>query len=198
MTPENSPHLDLEITYDNIKKWYLLGLSESNIVSLLRLMVRSDLSSKRVFVRDLSERHLRDFFCRFVDGWTMDSFGNKFHHLNCKLHDDVNGEPAVLEADGKTKRYQDGWRNDGPNGEPAVVYPDGSLLRWFKGYLHDGPNGEPAIVWSNGAVERYRNGLRNDGVNGEPAIVYPDGTVEYYEDGVRQYKAQPINNKRRQ
>jgi hypothetical protein len=171
MTPENSPHLDLEITLDVLNKADIMGLDDHSILKLMREIKSA--STKSILVRDIKQFYIRDFFCRFVDGWTVDSFGNKFHHIHGKLHDGPNGEPAVLEADGTTQRFRNGNLHDGVNGEPAVVFPDGS-------------------------VRRYQNGLLTDGPNGEPAIVYPDGTVEYYEDGVRQYKAQPINNKRRQ
>jgi hypothetical protein len=108
MTPENSPHLDLEITYDNIKKWCPFGLNTADLSNLLMLALAGDISDDPVLVRKLPERHLRDFFCRVVNGWTMNSYGTKFHHLDGKLCDGPNGEPAVVFPDGRTERYRRG------------------------------------------------------------------------------------------
>jgi hypothetical protein len=199
-----SPHLDLELTTKLINRAVILGLDGDFAWDLFRRVQASDCS---IFVRDLPERHLRDFFCRLVDGWTVDSYGNKLHHLDGKLTDGPNGirqyktkphtikgdstmsnitgvgREVVTYPDGRVERYQDGLLHDGPNGEPAMVEPDGSTTRCRNGLPNDGPNGEPAVIDADGTTGRYQNGLPNDGPNGEPAIVEADGTTFRYRDG---------------
>jgi hypothetical protein len=103
-----SPHLGLKLTENLINRAFILGLNGDWAWDLFRRVEAELYFDCSIFVRDLPERHLRDFFCRLVDGYTVDSRGNKLHHLDGYLHDGPNGEPAIIRPDGTVEHYEDG------------------------------------------------------------------------------------------
>ena len=97
----------------------------------------------------------------------VDDEGNRFWHLNGKLHR-ADG-PAVEWTNGTRRWYLNGKKHR--EGAPAVEWGNGDREWYFDGERHreDGP----AIEWGNGDRVWYLNGRRHreDG----PAIELADG-----------------------
>jgi hypothetical protein len=66
------------------------------------------------------------------------------------------------------------------NDEPAVIYADGSTRKWYhNGLLHR--ENMPAVIWFDGTHEWFTNDLlhREDG----PAVMWANGIHEWYRHG---------------
>jgi len=74
----------------------------------------------------------------------------------------VSEWPAIIDADGTQKWYQNGkWHRD--NDLPAIIYADGSQVWYQNGEIHR-DNDQPAIILANGYQAWYHNGIEIKGI----------------------------------
>lgn len=77
------------------------------------------------------------------NGWVKDEYGDSFHLVNGKLHND-NG-PALIRHNGTKKWYKNSvpHREDGP----AFEYAVGDKFWFYNGYIVDVNSNEEFIAW---------------------------------------------------